>query len=189
MRALIEAVETGAHVHGAVVPALVVRGRAIDGGGGGRPGVGGQGVRAGHGQIDGAAFGVIGHPGHIAQAPEVLLVHPWVELGLAWVARLGGEAPHVGDRAAGSIAVEDLQTVAFGAQSRLHPGQGLGGVDRQQAFRRRITVERVPGEVVGAGVADILRDARIDRAQVHHVFGPGFGRLAGTDEAGQGEAQ
>ncbi|MNL69839.1 hypothetical protein D3C87_1947520 [compost metagenome] len=80
--------------------------------------------------------------------------------------------PHVGNRTAGSITVEYLQAVALGAQCLLYPGEGKGRVQRQQALRRGVAVERVPGEVMRAGIADVLLDARIDRAQIHHVLGP-----------------
>ncbi|MNP39194.1 hypothetical protein D3C76_1327580 [compost metagenome] len=146
------------------MPTLTIRCRAIDWRGRWRPGVGGQGVRSRHAQVDGAAFGVIRYARHIAQAPEVLLIHPWIEFGLKRIARLSGEAPHVRDRATGAIAIEHLQAIALRPQCRLYPGEGFGGILRQQALGRFITLERVPGEVVGAGITNVLFDTRIDRA-------------------------
>ncbi|MNP30840.1 hypothetical protein D3C76_1239350 [compost metagenome] len=171
MRSLIKAIEPCAHVEGAVVPALAIGCGAIHRRGRRCPGIGGQGAGAGHRQVDGVAPGMIGYASHVTQAPEVLLVDPWIELGLERITRLGGEAPHVRHRTGRSIAVEHLQAVTLGFQRGLHPGEGFGGVHRQQALRRLITLERMPGEVVGAGVADVLLDARINGAQVHHVLG------------------
>ncbi|MNI84427.1 hypothetical protein D3C73_1413330 [compost metagenome] len=53
----------------------------------------------------------------------------------------------------------------------MHPAEGLGGLPGQQALGRFVTVERVTGEIVGAGITDVLLDARSDGAQIHHVLG------------------
>ncbi|MNF64849.1 hypothetical protein D3C84_465950 [compost metagenome] len=185
MRPLIEAIEAGAHVECAVMPALIVGGGAINLRDRGRPGAGGQRLGPGECQVHGRASGVIRHPRHIPQAPEVLLVHTRVELGLAWVARFGGKAAHIGHRPIRSITIKHLQTVALRTQRRLYPGERPGSVQRQQAFGGGITVEWVTGEVVGAGVANVLLDARINRSQIDHVPGS---RL-GTGHARQDAAQ
>ncbi len=111
----------------------------------------------------------------------------------ARVRRAAGLRPahHVGDGALGPVAVEDDQRESVGRDRLLHPRQRLRRLPGQDAGRCLVAGEPAADEIVGAGVAHVVADRRIDVGEADEAVGKVLGRGApgGGEQAGEGRSR
>ncbi len=115
--------------------------------------------------------------GDVAEPEQVALLQLGVKaLGGRAVIAIVRPGRHGAHRAGGAVAVVDFQTEVFVRKIGLHAPERLGRLAAQHAFAGFVAGERAAGEIVGGGVAHVLRDAGVDVAQIdktgrQHVAG------------------
>jgi len=111
------------------------------------------------------------------------------------VVRLFRPIDERGHRARGPVTVIDLERETLGADGSLHALQGFRRLPHQYAFRRLVAGHLRAREIVGASIAHVLQNRRIDVAQIdevlRHLAGANNGgqaKRAGKDEWGEADA-
>src|SRR5262249_55074163 len=122
-----------------------------------------RGCSLDQGEVDGGAGRMLRTARDITEPQQRLLL----QLGkksLGGAARTSVARPlrHGAHGAGGAVAIIDFEGEAGCCQIRLHLLERKGSIAAQNAFRGIIAGKRPPDEVIGTGVANVLRNARID---------------------------